>query len=161
MDSDGDGVCEFDIDNIIKNREINGCVDPSACNFEPEATDNYPMFTGWTHLGSSDSTRFFITPDSLTLAEAQAQAALWGAHLATISNDREAVMTGFRSEWTNAWVDAPETISFVGYTFESAGTAQGKWYYVSTTDDSPARIQRENNLSEASPAVHAQGGQPS
>ena len=96
LNSDDDAFPEYNKNSSTLTPERNGCQDPDACNYDDHATDDYPMFTGWDHLGVSADSRFFITREAMTRAEAETLATAHGCTLAQLNDENEALMVGFK-----------------------------------------------------------------
>ena len=141
LNSDGDGFAEFDLGTFTLKPERNGCKDATACNYDQESTDSYPMFTGLDMIGVSDSSRFFITPYAMTRAEAQILATANQSHIATLSDVREALMVGFKSNWTEAWVNEPDTLQINGMLFEKLGSNGQSSYFISKEAQNPYNLE--------------------
>ncbi|MGB0511485.1 MAG: LamG-like jellyroll fold domain-containing protein, partial [Flavobacteriales bacterium] len=147
LNSDGDAFPEYDLNEGKLSPERNGCQDPTACNFDDHATDDYPMFTGWDHLGVSGDSRFFITRDAMARDEAIALATEHGCTLAQLDDENEALMVGFKSNWTEAWTDIPLTLDIEGVGFTLLGSVSGKSYYYSTAANNPRTLEHTRHQS--------------
>ena len=94
-DSDGDGTPD--------SQEISGCMDTTACNFWDLATDDIPHwdFLDFDYLVATDSTRIYISKDSMSYAAAETllTQASYGGHIATLNSVDEAMAVAHKTDF--------------------------------------------------------------
>ena len=128
---------DSDADGVLDTEEISGCDDPTACNYNPEATDSYAnySFLEYLHLGATDSTRFYISRTPVSWEQALEDAAAVGGHIGTVQSVEEALMLADRTSFSNEIALAPaDTLHLTGHKFILMGEAEGSRYYRSETD---------------------------
>ena len=130
-------LVDSDDDGVLDENEISGCMDPTACNYNPLATDDYPnySFLDYLHIGATDSTRLYISRKPVEWDAAIEDADSLGGHIATIHSIEEAMTVATRTGFADTIALAPaDTLYISGYKFITIGEFGPSRYYVSMTD---------------------------
>ena len=128
---------DSDLDGILDVDEINGYMDPEACNYNSEATDAYIdySFLEYEQIGATDTTRIFKSRRPVAWQKAKDDAEAHGGHIASLRNVRDAMMLASRTGFADTLaLDYARELQIGGQVFLWVGDFDGRRYYASQLD---------------------------